>query len=433
MKRRQFIKKAGIVAGAAVSLPYILPSGRLFAASGNRIANHVVFCLFAGGVRNIESVEKARGNLMPRILSGAGSVDPTIAPGMDALPGFSGTSLQNSSTLFRQFRYAQGPTGHFNGHTTALTGNYTLTDLNIRESPKMPTIFELYRKHNSPSQTALNAWWVSNTLGPYPSLNYSVYPGYGPLYGANYMQPLTLVSDIGYNGLSNPIQFEAAEQQRIFELRSLLNKRFNQAAIIKEETISNTAENAIRIEQFLQAQLSNAAAGQYSNPWGAGSSMNSDMYNVFFAERIIQEFQPELLVVNMQGVDVCHSNFTDYCNNLRKADFAVGKLWETIQNTPGMANDTILIVAPEHGRNLEPNTLTDAYGQFAIDHTSDPTSREIFCMIAGPAGKVVQNQIITQITGESIDIVPTIAHILGFRDQVPGGILPGRVLQESFI
>jgi membrane-anchored protein YejM (alkaline phosphatase superfamily) len=247
------------------------------------------------------------------------------------------------------------------------------------------------------------------------------------------MQPLTLVSDMGFNGLSNPIQFEGAEQQRIFELRSLLNKRFNQAAIIKEETITNTAENAIRIEQFLQSQLSNAAAGQYSNPWGAGSSMNSDMYNIFFAERIIQEFQPELLVVNMQGVDVCHSNFTDYCNNLRKADFAVGKLWETIQNTPGMANDTILIVAPEHGRNLEPNTLTDAYGQFAIDHTSDPTSREIFCMIAGPAGKVVQNQIITQITGESIDIVPTIAHILGFRDQVPGGILPGRVLQESFI
>jgi len=433
MRRRNFIKKAGIATGAAISLPYLLPSGRLFAASGNRIANHVVFCLFAGGVRNIESVEKARGNLMPRILSGAGSVDPSIAPGMDALPGFSGTSLQNSATLFRQFRYAQGPTGHFNGHTTAVTGNYTLTDLNIRESPKMPTIFELYRKHNSPSQTAMNAWWVSNTLGPYPSLNYSTYPGYGALYGANYMQPLTLIGNTGFNALSNPKQFEANEQQHIHQLRSLLNKRFNQAAIIKEESIQNSSENALRIEQFLQNQLSNAAAGQYNNPWGVGASMNGDMYNIFFAERIIQEFQPELLVVNMQGVDVCHSNFTDYCNNLRKADYAVGKLWETIQNTPGMANDTILIVAPEHGRNLQPNTLSDAYGQFAIDHTSDPTSREIFCMVAGPAGKVVQNQIITQVTGESIDIVPTIAHILGFKDQVPGGILPGRVLQESFI
>jgi hypothetical protein len=59
--------------------------------------------------------------------------------------------------------------------------------------------------------------------------------------------------------------------------------------------------------------------------------MNGDMYNIFFAEEILKQFKPELLVVNMQGVDICHSNFTQYANNLRKADYAVAHLWQTIQ------------------------------------------------------------------------------------------------------
>ena len=39
-------------------MPYILPGGRLFARTASRRVNHVVFCLFAGGVRNIESYNK---------------------------------------------------------------------------------------------------------------------------------------------------------------------------------------------------------------------------------------------------------------------------------------------------------------------------------------------------------------------------------------
>lgn len=161
--------------------------------------------------------------------------------------------------------------------------------------------------------------------------------------------------------------------------------------------------------------------------------MNGDMINILFAEELIKEFTPELIVVNMQDVDVCHTDFTSYCDNLRRADYALGHLWNTIQSTPGMANDTILIAAPEHGRNLETNTVVDVNGRFAIDHTNTPTAREIFCLVAGPQGVVNQNQVISQVSGESIDIVPTIANILGFDAEIPGGMLPGRVLNEAFV
>ena len=55
MKRRKFIKKS-LIGGAAITMPFVLPSGRLFASSGKRMADHVVFVAFAGGVRQQESV-----------------------------------------------------------------------------------------------------------------------------------------------------------------------------------------------------------------------------------------------------------------------------------------------------------------------------------------------------------------------------------------
>jgi hypothetical protein len=159
------------------------------------------------------------------------------------------------------------------------------------------------------------------------------------------------------------------------------------------------------------------------------------MYNVFFAEEIIKYLAnlnraPELLVVNMQDVDICHTNFTQYCNNLRKADWAVAHLWNTIQNTPGMANDTILIVAPEHGRNNAANSIVDAYGRFALDHTApdpsqggDQMSRDIFCLVAGPPAVVQQGQVINATVGESIEIVPLASRILGYDSDIPSGLL----------
>ena len=86
---------------------------------------------------------------------------------------------------------------------------------------------------------------------------------------------------------------------------------------------------------------------------------------------------------------------------------------------------------PEHGRNLAPNTMKDKYGRYAIDHTGDDTSREIFCMVLGPPHLVKQNQSINQTMGETIDIAPTIARILGFYDEIDYR-LKGRPLEAAF-
>lgn len=443
MKRRSFIKKIGLAGAGTFIAPYILPSGRLFAASGTRKANHVVFCMFAGGVRNLESVHKADGNLMRNTLSGNESISTDILPGMTGLPTPTGNPLQNFGTLFKEFRYKEGPTGHFNGHTVAITGTYTTTDLNLKERPANPTVFEYYRKHNSPSTAALNSWWISDTLGPYPALNYSKDSNYGPLYGGNYIQPLSIInyssnnnSFNGYDLLGTPRVFSSAEINSNNKLKNLLDNNFKSNSISSFDAgPSNSQADAEKLNTFLNTILNEAKMGAYINPWGISTPMNSDMYNIFFAEKVLKEFKPELTVVNMQGIDIGHSNFTQYCDNIRKADYALWHLWQTIQSTPGMANDTILIVAPEIGRNSSPNSIMDNYGRYALDHTSDQSSRELFCLIAGPAGVVKQNNVISTEAGESIDIVPTICNILGYYQDIPSSYRNqmGTMLNQAFI
>ena len=41
--------------------------------------------------------------------------------------------------------------------------------------------------------------------------------------------------------------------------------------------------------------------------------------------------------------------------------------------------------------------------------------------------------VISQVAGESIDIAPTVANVLGFDQEIPAGMLQGRVLEEAFV
>tara|TARA_B110000444_G_scaffold214981_1_gene212649 strand:+ start:1133 stop:2440 length:1308 start_codon:yes stop_codon:yes gene_type:complete len=434
MKRRKFIRDLGLGTAATIGVPYLLPSGRLFAASGARKANHVVFCLFAGGVRNLESVHKNDGNLMPYTLKGTEGISSDIISGINFVPpNTSGITLQEQGTLYKEFRMKYGPTGHYGAHATAMTGVYTGENLNINVNPQYPTIFELYRKHNSPSMSAKNTWWVSNSLGAYAHLNYSTYAGYGPDYGANYIQPASIISQKGFDNLGNSRIYNNTEEEKIKALRGFCDAHFSSQYNGAANSITNTEEDKREIEVFINQCFIEAAAGQFNDPWGLGGGFyNNDMRTVNFAERIIKEYKPELLVVNMQDVDIAHDNFTAYANNLQKADYALGHLWNTIQSTAGMAEDTILIAMPEHGRNLEGNGLYDAYGRQALDHTNDEMSRETFALVLGPNGVVVQDQVFANEKGESIDIVPTIANVLGFDNDIPSGLINGNVLSESF-
>jgi hypothetical protein len=428
MKRKSFIKNSGITAMGMAAFPYILPTGTLFAPTGSRIANHVVFCLFAGGIRNFESIGKAEGNLMPHTLNGAETISKDIAADMDAIPPLNGKPLQNYGTLFKNFRYKSPNTIHYTAHAAAITGVYS-PNVQLMKPLNNPSLFEYYRKHSSPQQSALNAWWVSDQAGPFTYLNYSDYPGYGPLYGANMIQPTGFLSSTWAN-LRN---FSANEENSAEQLRNFFNKQFKESLQpLNIHSVENNEDDRYKIDQFIQI-ASKQLCKDNIDVWQTGNLVNEDILTMFTATEILKQFKPELLVVNMQHSDIGHTSFTKYCNNIRKADFALYQLWQSIQSTPELKDDTILVVAPEFGRNSNPNTIRDSNGRLAIDHTGDENSGKIFCLIAGSPDKVKQGLEVNEATGETIDIVPTISRILGFNNNLPKQLLIGRFLEEAFV
>lgn len=441
LNRRKFVKRAAFATAGAMAAPYILPSGRLFAATGNRLVDHVVFVLFAGGIRNQESVDQLylqsqgsqyTGNVMNNILTGAPPQNAHVyAPWNPVLSN----SLASEGTTFKEMRYASGPTGHYNGHTVAMTGNYTETGLNLNINPLYPTVFEYYRKHSNPTKSALNAWWISEGLGPYPSLNYSRDPDYGPMYGANFIRPATALGELGGDYLSDANSYQTDEIERIEKLTTFLNTTFENE-IESLPGVKNARGDKERIKQFLIDVINGTNPLELPLPGGVpANQMTGDLLNIALGWKVLDEFAPELTVINTFNLDICHSDFSQYIRFLHKADYGIGWLWDKIQSHPEMAGNTVMICMPEHGRNMNPNSLTDSNGLYAYDHTSDANSRRIFSVIAGPSSVVnqgVEFGTASQPEGESIDIVPTIAHILGFHDQIPPGKLPGQVLTKAF-
>ncbi|MCS7074890.1 MAG: hypothetical protein NZ108_10530, partial [Bacteroidia bacterium] len=213
------------------------------------------------------------------------------------------------------------------------------------------------------------------------------------------------------------------------QIRTFLNQNFRQSAA--QSGFQNRAEDAIQIQNYITDVFQRLQANQLWDPWGVGSAFYNDMRVIYFTEEILKKFMPELLVVNLQDIDICHTHFSNYCRNIRRADWAVGHLWQTIQSTPGLANDTVLIITPEVGRNAQPNAIRDQFGRGALDHTGDSLSRELFCLIAGPASIVKQNQVFVDEQGEIVDVVPTICELLG--TPVPTGMVDGRFLTEAFV
>ena len=429
MNRRSFINKTAKTL-AATALPVILPTGSLFAATGTKKVNHVIFCLFAGGVRNIEALQMEEGNLLPYFLPGDKSIAKSIEPGMTTLPEMTGPPLLNWGTLFKEFRFAKGPTGHVSAHLTSLSGKYDDFGYNPKSRPHFPTIFEYYRKHAQLGNSALNAWWIANRSEPYLKFNYSTHRQYGKSFAGNFIQPANLIKTAEQDFFHEQKAFGHDQMASVDKIRKLFNDQHTDEQLIYG--INNINDRAA-VQEFILQNIELAGTPAYTDPWNTGvQHMNNDLYNIHYAMKVMEHFQPELLAVNMGDIDRCHTNFTMYCDNMRKASFGVSKMWEMIQSTEGLKDDTVLIIVPEFGRNLHPNTLRDAYGRLAIDHTNDATSREIFCMILGPKHVVKQNHVIEGLMGESIDLVPTIAHLLGFEEDLPF-FLNGRALTEAFV
>ncbi len=426
MKRREFIKKSGTAAGAVIAAPYILPSGRLFAQTGSVMSNHVVMVMFAGGVRQQESVlqryvddsqnEPFPGNIMYNMLNGDSPeqkiVFGTGEGGINPIPQLLNSTLASQGTLFGEVTALSR--GHYGGLNSLLQGS-TVTSQGLKSKPVNPTIFEYLRRHGGYSAT--DNWFIGNGIGnSIPLLNYSVHEDYGAQYGANFFAPNITFGEQCQDFLGDArVYHPENELDPIYQMKYFLDNNFeNYAGGL--ESLGNTEEEKQNIKEFMELMYEKTNNGTIAHP---PVSDNGDLRTVGYACEVLKYFKPALTVVNLTGVDTCHSSFSNYVAALHRADHAVGHLWNLIQNEiPEMANNTVIIATPECGRNEQPNAILDINDWRSFDH-SDENSLRVFTMMAG--GATPENLIIGgegNPVGYTSDTMLTVADILGVKNDV---------------
>ncbi len=428
MKRRSFLKKVGVAAAGAVAAPYFLPSGRLFARTGTAMVDHVVYVLFAGGLRQQESILQrylddsqgisVQGNVLYNMLEGPAPQQKVLygtngqLPGDSPIPMLLGSTIQKQGTTFAEVN--SQVVGHYSGLNALITGNYLYTQ-GLRQKPLIPTIFEYARKHLG--LPATKVWFVGNGIGnSTPLLNHSLDENYGVDYAANFMAPTVTFGVNGMQHLSNAKVYHPEE-----ELDPMYKMKFflDQTAAIKAAElpgVKNTDAEKHDLKQFMREMFDKTAAGTIAHPPVAD---NGDMRNIGYACEVLQWFKPTLTVVNMSAIDGCHGNFTGYLRSMHRADHGVAHLWNYIQTQiPSMAGNTAMVIIPECGRNAVPNPILDENDLASYDH-SDANARRVFGQMLGPgipSDLMIGSE--TSPVGEVADGVLTVAELLGFKPEM---------------
>ena len=200
----------------------------------------------------------------------------------------------------------------------------------------------------------------------------------------------------------------------MYFMKNFLDQSF---ALTKDQitSISNTDEERTRIKDFIKSVFAKQQSGQLAMP---PVTDTGDAINMMYAAEVLREFKPKMLAVNISGVDSCHSNFTGYLQSLHRADHITGWLWQFIQNNiPEMSGNTIMIVAPECGRNENPNPILDQNDWVSYDH-SDANALRVWSLMVGKGVPNMRVGSAAQSVGRLTDIVPTIADIFGILDPV---------------
>lgn len=455
MQRRSFLKGLAGAAAASAVAPLIKVRG----ARGDTgfKAKHVVMVSIAGGLRMSESLGMAQGATMPNLfgtvplVSGFGSTDagaPVIAPEYSAMQLVLGdvrpTPLVNEGALVANLRYDAGTPGHLQGAACLACGAYNNIDNRADAHPPAPTLFELHRR--AANTEATDAWYVSSVSGFYRALQASDHPEFGARFGGSWLSPPSTMTELvpllasGKRSLAvgpSTAGFPAIDDttEQIAAVRKLTGILDGNTPAYQDPGVfhANAADND-SLERYLASIYGDPTyQAYYPNDVGIGFTTDgstrvratSDATTVYHAEQILRTYKPGVMLMSLIDIDTCHSDFNGYLQGQQVADALVTHLWNMIQSTDGLRDETAMLVLPEHGRQLDFNGKSpDSLGRSGLDHGGgDDGDRDVWMLALGPDFKpgVYEKTGVAQdgrTSGryETIDAVMTAASLLGCGD-----------------
>ncbi len=368
VSRREFLRAVAGTA-AATTLFGAVP----LRAAALPPAPKAVVVTFGGGARDQETFAPEGQQYIPRILN----------------------ELIPQATFFTQV-VNRGILGHYVATASLATGNYESFNNFAPVSPRNPTIFEYYRRDRR--APARDAWVIAPSNG-FNRIGQSNHSAYGSGLGAMVVLPKLL---LGHASGTAP----ASDYERLL--------RDNYESPLAIPAGPDSGQSVAEIASLMRLSLADFMAH-------ARTVASPDELSLFLAQHIMRELAPSLIWVTLHDIDVAHSGaFSLYTEAIVRSDGICAELWKTIQTDPEYRGKTNLFILPDFGRDSD----TDAGGNgFQHHRTGDALSRTTWLMALGPG--IRENTTVDRPV-ESVDLVPTLARLLGCDARYASG----HVLEE---
>ena len=358
--RREFLR----VAAGATTAATFRKNGRAAERRGRKI----VVVTFGGGARD----------------------DETFTPdGQENIP-FLLKELVPRGTFFSQV-VNRGILGHYVATASLATGVYETFNNFAAVPPDYPTIFEYFR--HDLKRPSSDAWVVAPANG-FNRIGESGNRSYGRGLGAGVILPKRLLAAAVPANVQGDYDY-------------LLRDNYETPLYAAELSGGEVQRHVLSDVLKLSVDDFTAHASNLKSP---------DELSVYVARRLMRQLAPTLLWITLHDIDIAHSGaYSLYIDGIRRSDRLCADIWKMIQSEPEYAGKTTLFILPDFGRDAD--TSTGGNG-FQHHRTGDAASRTTWMLAIGPG--IRENTVIDHAI-ESIDLVPTLASLLGVSPRFARG------------
>ena len=364
LSRRRFLKA---VSGASAATA-------LFSASPLRAlalppARKVVVVTFGGGARDEETFASEGQQYIPRMLA----------------------ELIPQATFYTQV-INRGILGHYVATASLATGSYETFNNFAAVSPHNPTLFEYYRRDLR--RPASDAWVIAPSNG-FNRIGESDHALYGKGLGATIVLPKQMLGTL------------SGKNESGFD--HLL--RDNYESPVKVPLVAGHDDTLHELAGLMKLSVADFLAH-------ARSVASPDELSLFIAQHVMQTIAPNLIWITLHDIDIAHSGaYSLYTDAIVRSDRICAEIWRTLQTNPEYKGRTNLFILPDFGRDGD----TEPGGNgFQHHRTGDALSRTTWLMALGPG---IRENVTVDRPVESIDLVPTLAKMLGCNPRFASGHL----------
>ena len=389
LRRREFLKTAAAGVGGLALGGLGAVAAEESPARPSYQGPNLVLIRYGGGARRRESIEPAT----------------TYSP-------YLCHDLLRRGTLFRNMEIAQLKglnTSHGEGTLNIVTGKYDQYKdienkfLAARFEPKVPTLFEYFRKSfvSQPHDTLI----VNGENRPdeefYTFSNHFAY---------------------GINFRSNMLSLYRFKQY-LFQRQIDGGKLTPREVKERQKELSKWDKNDYRTHgQDRQGAELEKFWERWREYYGDSGMVNprGDRLLTELATRALRELRPRLLMVNYSDCDYVHwGNLSYYTRGIAIMDEGIRQIVEAVERDEAYRDNTVFVIVPDCGRDSNP--AADVPCQH---HFNSKSAHEIFCLMFGKG--IRKGQVIDKHADQS-QIVSTIGRMMGFKTE----LAESQVLQEA--